>query len=407
MDGKASSTSRSTPRRPPRPRSSSGSSCCRRSRRSNRSHRSRNAGALRARDARATGRGLRRSERAAARRAGARGEGEVTFLRERTYRRQTISEKIDAALEDAAKHQVTVGVDAAMATQFAARTRGDIDPNYGAYALASADLFFTAGIAQNTLFFADIVGLSERRPTAISDADAHQRIHRAPDQTELLNLREAWLCTEVLKNRLAITAGRLDLTNYFDANAVRQRREHAVHQRRAREQPDARPGGQWRGRGDRIRRRRTASASSSDSSRAARSRPVLGFALHAVRGGLHLYTLRAPGRTIARGSGPTTASRRHPQRLRPELRPEAQSGRWRLRAVWPVGDRSGSNDRFYSAGVSFQHGLIFNPEDTGASATPTWISRPASGAPRSRATTTSPHREAPVVVPSHQRCRYA
>ena len=44
---------------------------------------------------------------------------EVTYLRERTYRRQTISEKIDAALEDAAKHQVTVGVDAAMATQFA------------------------------------------------------------------------------------------------------------------------------------------------------------------------------------------------------------------------------------------------------------------------------------------------
>jgi hypothetical protein len=72
---------------------------------------------------------------------------EVTYLRERTYRRQTISEKIDAALEDAAKHQVTVGVDAAMATQFAARTRGETDPNNGAYALASADLFFTAGIA--------------------------------------------------------------------------------------------------------------------------------------------------------------------------------------------------------------------------------------------------------------------
>jgi hypothetical protein len=143
----------------------------------------------------------------------------VTYRRERTYRRQTISEKIDAAMEDAAKRSVTVGVDAAMATQFAARTRGDTDPNNGAYALASADLFFTAGIAQNTLFFADIVGLSGAPPdseigtlTLVNGYTA-----RLVEQNSL-NLREAWLRTEVFKNRLAITAGRLDLTNYFDAN---------------------------------------------------------------------------------------------------------------------------------------------------------------------------------------------
>src|SRR4029078_1085603 len=85
---------------------------------------------------------------------------EVTYLRERTYRRQTISEKIDAALEDAQKHQVTVGVDAAMATQFATRTKGDVDPRNSAYALASADLFFTAGIAANTVFFTRKRGLT-------------------------------------------------------------------------------------------------------------------------------------------------------------------------------------------------------------------------------------------------------
>ena len=144
----------------------------------------------------------------------------VTYRRERTYRRQTISEKIDAALEDAAKRRVTVGVDAAMATQFAARSRGTIDPNSAAYALASADLFFTAGIAQNTLFFADIVGLSGAPPdsqiptlTLVNGYTA-----RLVEQNSL-NLREAWLRTEVFKNRLGIVAGRLDLTNYFDANA--------------------------------------------------------------------------------------------------------------------------------------------------------------------------------------------
>jgi len=145
---------------------------------------------------------------------------EITYRRERTYRRQTISEKIDAALEDAAKKRVTVGVDAAMATQFATRSRGETDPANGAYALASADLFFTAGIAQNTLFFADIVGLSGAPPdsqiptlTLINGYTA-----RLVEQNSL-NLREAWLRTEVYKNRLAFIAGRLDLTNYFDANA--------------------------------------------------------------------------------------------------------------------------------------------------------------------------------------------
>jgi hypothetical protein len=145
---------------------------------------------------------------------------EVTYRRERTYRRQTISEKIDAALEDAAKHSVTVGVDAAMATQFAARTQGDTDPNKGAYALASADLFFTAGIAQNTLFFADIVGLSGAPPDSeIGTLTLMNGYTARLVEQNSLNLREAWLRTEVFKNRLAITAGRLDLTNYFDANA--------------------------------------------------------------------------------------------------------------------------------------------------------------------------------------------
>jgi len=144
----------------------------------------------------------------------------VTYRRERTYRRQTISEKIDAALEDAAKHSVTVGVDAAMATQFARRTRGSADPSNSAYALASADLFFTAGIAQNTLFFADIVGLSGAPPDSeIPTLTLVNGYTARLVQQNSLNLREAWLRTEVWKNRLGIVAGRLDLTNYFDANA--------------------------------------------------------------------------------------------------------------------------------------------------------------------------------------------
>ena len=144
----------------------------------------------------------------------------VTYQRERVYRRQTISEKIEEALDDAANRSVAVGVDAAMGTQFAGRVKGTEGPNASAYALASADLFFTAGLAQYTVFFADIVGLSGSPPDAeiptLTLLNGYTA--RLIRQNEL-NLREAWLRTELFGQRLALTAGRLDLTNYFDANA--------------------------------------------------------------------------------------------------------------------------------------------------------------------------------------------
>jgi hypothetical protein len=145
----------------------------------------------------------------------------VTYQRERVYRRQTINEKIEEALEDAANRSVRVGVDAAFATQVARQTDGAAaDANAHAYQLASADLFFTAGLAQYTLFFADIVGLSGSPPDAEipSLTLLNGYTARLVRQNEL-NLREAWLRTELFGQRLALSAGRLDLTNYFDQNA--------------------------------------------------------------------------------------------------------------------------------------------------------------------------------------------
>jgi hypothetical protein len=146
----------------------------------------------------------------------------VTYRRERVYRRQTINEKIEQALEDAEKRGVTVGVDAAFATQGARRFEGPEDSPTGEYyQLASADLFFTAGLAQYTLFFADIVGLSGAPPDAeiptLTLLNGYTA--RLVNQNEL-NLREAWLRTELFGQKLALSAGRLDLTNYFDQNAV-------------------------------------------------------------------------------------------------------------------------------------------------------------------------------------------
>jgi len=144
---------------------------------------------------------------------------QVTYQRERVYRRQTINEKIEEALAAAEDQAVKIGVDATTVAQGAGRTTG-VGPNKKAYALASADLFFAAKLAQYTSFFADVVALSGAAPdreipslTLLNGYTA-----RLINQNEL-NLREAWLRTEFFGQRLGITAGRLDLTNYFDRNA--------------------------------------------------------------------------------------------------------------------------------------------------------------------------------------------
>ena len=90
-----------------------------------------------------------------------------------------------------------------------------------AYQLASADLFFTAGIAQNTIFFADIVGLSGTPPDLeISGLTLLNGFSARLERQNAINLREAWLRTEVFSQRLALVGGRLDLTNFFDRNAA-------------------------------------------------------------------------------------------------------------------------------------------------------------------------------------------
>jgi carbohydrate-selective porin OprB len=290
----------------------------------------------------------------------------VTYRRERTYRRQTISEKIDAAMEDAAKHSVTVGVDAAVAAQFAGRRQGDLEADDRAYALASADLFFTAGIAQNTLFFADIVGLSGSPPdaeiptlTLINGYTA-----RLVAQNEL-NLREAWLRTEVFGNRLAFTAGRLDLTNYFDANAFandestqfisdalvnNQMLGLAVNGTGAAAEFDAKNG---------IRVKFGLQQSNTEATNLSDSMFTLSevgytFTPFALPEGTYRLWFRTDNTSDAatrQGVGLSVD-----QKLSPAVGVFARYGQQEVEI--------GGHDHFYSAGVSFAKGFIFNPEDS-------------------------------------------
>ena len=292
---------------------------------------------------------------------------EVSYQRERVYRRQTINEKIEEALASADENKVQIGVDAALGTQFARRTKGgDEFPNRQAYALASADLFFTAGIAQNTIFFADIVGLSGTPPepelqplTLVNGYTA-----RLVAQNEL-NLREAWLRTELFKQRLALTAGRLDLTNYFDQNAF-------ANDETTQFLSDALVNNQMLG----LSRNGTGVAAEYDPKNGFRFK--FGFQqsnVEATNLSDSFFTLSEVGYTFTPFGLPEGTYRGW---FRTDNTPEDRLGKGgglsidqKLTNVVGLFGRYGTQfldldnerDQFYSAGVSFQNGVVFNPRD--------------------------------------------
>ena len=293
------------------------------------------------------------------------GSSVVTYQRERVYRRQTISEKIEEALADADENRVTVGVDAAMGTQFARRTEGNLTDRQ-AYALASADLFFTAGIAQNTIFFADIVGLSGAPPDAEipSLTLLNGYTARLVRQNEL-NLREAWLRTELFGQRLALSAGRLDLTNYFDANAF-------ANDESTQFISDALVNNQMLG----LATNGTGVATEFDSKNGLRLK--FGFQqsnTDATNLSDSFYTLSEVGYTFTPFVLPEGTYRiwfrtdnTEPDVIRKGV---GLSFDQKLTDAIGVFARYGTQetdlsdrDHFYSAGVSFQRGLILNPQDT-------------------------------------------
>lgn len=288
----------------------------------------------------------------------------VTYQRERVYRRQTINEKIEEALEDAANRNVSVGVDAAIGTQVAGRTRGAGGlPDRNAYALASADLFFTAGIAQYTVFFADIVGLSGSPPDAEipSLTLLNGYTARLVRQNEL-NLREAWLRTELFGQRLALTAGRLDLTNYFDQNAL-------ANDESTQFLSDALVNNQMLG------------LSSNGTGVAAEFDPKTGFRLKfgfqqsntdATNLSDSMYTLSEVGYTFTPFALPEGSYRLWFRTDNTEGAIRKGVGITLDQKLTPVVGLFGrygtkevdlGRDHFYSAGVGFQNGLTFNPQD--------------------------------------------
>jgi hypothetical protein len=292
-------------------------------------------------------------------------EPTVTYQRERVYRRQTINEKIEEALAAADEQSVALGIDAATVTQGAGRTRGTMGESGNAYALASADLFFTAKLAQYTVFFADVVALSGSPPDAEIPTLTLLNGYTARLETQnALNLREVWLRTELFGQRLALTAGRLDLTNYFDANAF-------ANDETTQFLSDALVNNQMLGLGSNG----TGVAAEFDAKTGLRLK--FGFQQSnndATNLSDSLFTLSEVGYTFTPFALPEGTYRlwfrtdnTSPDVLRKGV---GLSLDQKLTNVVGLFGRYGTaevdfgDNRFYSAGIGFQNGLIFFPQDT-------------------------------------------
>ncbi|MBT3921108.1 MAG: hypothetical protein HOF21_00890 [Nitrospina sp.] len=143
-----------------------------------------------------------------------------TYQREKVYRRQTISEKIEEALT--AEEGISMGVSATATVQQAIgigshenKAEGDL------FGIGSVDLLLIGKPALNTMFFVDIEAIGGFSPdTTISNISVLNSDNARRTNDRELNIREAWMKLELFEQQLSLYGGMLDLTNYFDANRV-------------------------------------------------------------------------------------------------------------------------------------------------------------------------------------------
>jgi hypothetical protein len=149
---------------------------------------------------------------------------QITYQRERVFRRQVIEDEIGEALAKQAEDGIEVGVSSITTVQGAFQTRGPTlspDPNGHIYGVTQSDITFLAqSAALNTSFFADVVAIGGPTPDGEIPGLTLLNSQGARLSNNRLQMREAWLRTEIFGQKLGITVGQVDLTNYFDRNRV-------------------------------------------------------------------------------------------------------------------------------------------------------------------------------------------
>lgn len=135
-------------------------------------------------------------------------------------RRESISERIGSAIEEEFARRVVVGVSG---TGIIQQILSSDTKNRG-FAEGSFDLLFITSPLLYTTFFVDIEAIGGNGPDEIigsfSGLNDDSGSLQSDDGVDRLSVREVWLHSFLLDERLKLVAGKIDLTNYFDSNTV-------------------------------------------------------------------------------------------------------------------------------------------------------------------------------------------
>ena len=135
-------------------------------------------------------------------------------------RRESISERIGATLEEELAKRVVVAVSGTGIMQQIVSS----DTKERGFAQGSFDLLFISNPLLYTTFFVDLEAIGGNGPDEIigsfSGLNDDSGSFQDDDGLDRLSVREVWLQSFLLDERLRLVAGKIDLTNYFDSNTV-------------------------------------------------------------------------------------------------------------------------------------------------------------------------------------------
>jgi len=132
-------------------------------------------------------------------------------------RRESIGEKIEAAIQDANAKKVAVNGSVRGALQQVANAKEGQNELFGQGAFDLTLLYHPMAL---TTLFVDLEAIAgpgpDKKLGSLSRVNADAET--LGDQDEKLTLREAWLWLRFVNDRLDFFVGKLDLTNYFERN---------------------------------------------------------------------------------------------------------------------------------------------------------------------------------------------
>lgn len=146
----------------------------------------------------------------------------LAFRKFKYARKESVSDLIEGMMEEEFKKRVAVGLSTTGVVQQTANSPKGKHDNTSAE--GSFDLFFLHRPMMNSILFVNLESIGGSGPDIFSGSpnnlndDVSRGSHQDEDGLDRVSVREVWLQSTLMQDRLRLVAGKIDLTNYFDMN---------------------------------------------------------------------------------------------------------------------------------------------------------------------------------------------